>query len=64
MILNPPTVRSVDKVREMAERGEGIKATGDRQAFEYVLTNGRGWSFSHAYRRAVGNLCPEKGRPR
>lgn len=36
------TFASADKVRELAERGGGLKKTEDRQAFEYALTIGRG----------------------
>lgn len=36
------TFASPDKVRELAERGGGLKKTEDRQAFEYALTIGRG----------------------
>jgi len=36
------TFASVDKIRELVERGGGLKKTEERQAFEYALTIGRG----------------------
>jgi hypothetical protein len=36
------TFATADKVRELIERAGGIRATEDRQAFEYALTIGRG----------------------
>ncbi len=36
------TFASADKVRDLAERGGGLKKLEDKQVFEYALTIGRG----------------------